>query len=327
MSVLAGPAMSAYRGAPLESHLSTRRGIQVNPARKRRIGLGFTLIEVLVVVAIIALLLSILLPSLTAAKEAAQRTGCLAGFRSIGQAMLFYAEDHRQNYFMFNRLYNFSTGSWNGAEGTIGDDSVVALALEMNSVGKPGDPGYNASTLVGAPSKKYIRDWKILICPATNNKIRGAADLNNNADNRISGPSDGKYGHSYEFWNGFQKFVLAGPGPVKAGTARKLYSNSTADTDNDGFPDCLKRPKIVANRAASVILVVDGDDSTSENDRNNFPDDPYDNHGAKGWNMLFADAHASWITPAQTYQALYRSDMDVSSVPDRYRPKDAPPQP
>lgn len=327
MDTLAKGARSVLRCGLIESLPPASRHEKAGAASRHRAGTGFTLIEVLVVVAIIALLLAVLLPSLTSAKEQAQRVACSANLRSQGQAMMFYADDHRQNYYMFNRSYNFTNGTWDGPEGTVGDDSMVAMSLDMTSVGKPGDPGYNASTLVGAPSKKYIRDWKVLICPATSNKIRNATDLNNNADNRISGPSDGKYGHSYEFWNGFQKFVFAGPGSVKAGTARKLYSNSSEDTDNDGFPDCLKRPKIVARRATNVILVVDGDDSTSDGDHNNFPDDPYDNHGSKGWNMLFADAHARWITPVQTWRTLYRSDMDTSAVPAAFIPKDAPPPP
>ena len=55
---------------------------------------GFTLIELLVVIAIIALLVSILLPSLNAAKESARRTMCLANLRSIGMAVVMYAQDN-----------------------------------------------------------------------------------------------------------------------------------------------------------------------------------------------------------------------------------------
>src|SRR5690349_11465 len=61
---------------------------QRSPARRR---LGFTLVELLVVIGIIAVLVSILLPAITKAKEAANRTKCLANLRSIGQMLATYA--------------------------------------------------------------------------------------------------------------------------------------------------------------------------------------------------------------------------------------------
>jgi prepilin-type N-terminal cleavage/methylation domain-containing protein len=55
---------------------------------------GFTLVELLVVVAIIALLLGILLPALGNARKAAERTACMANARSLGQIELMYGADY-----------------------------------------------------------------------------------------------------------------------------------------------------------------------------------------------------------------------------------------
>ena len=52
---------------------------------------GFTLVELLVVVAIIALLLSILLPSLSRARGQAQKVRCLANMKDLGAASQTYA--------------------------------------------------------------------------------------------------------------------------------------------------------------------------------------------------------------------------------------------
>ena len=55
---------------------------------------GFTLIELLVVIAIISLLVSILLPSLSKAKEAANRVVCASNQKAIGTAFQFYLHDY-----------------------------------------------------------------------------------------------------------------------------------------------------------------------------------------------------------------------------------------
>jgi prepilin-type N-terminal cleavage/methylation domain-containing protein/prepilin-type processing-associated H-X9-DG protein len=73
-------------------------------AHRSRIS-GFTLIEVLVVVAIIALLISILLPSLSLAREQAKVAKCLANLNQLGKATTSYLFDNKDR-FAWGPLYN-----------------------------------------------------------------------------------------------------------------------------------------------------------------------------------------------------------------------------
>lgn len=63
----------------------------VHREHKPRHSLGFTLVELLVVVAIIALLLSILLPSLSSAREQAKEKQCLANLHDLINGSFAYA--------------------------------------------------------------------------------------------------------------------------------------------------------------------------------------------------------------------------------------------
>lgn len=79
----------------LDQKLMRVAGFRSANWRKRATTLGFSLLELLVVVAVIALLLAILLPSYARVREDARRTMCLANLKNIGVALFEYSSEHR----------------------------------------------------------------------------------------------------------------------------------------------------------------------------------------------------------------------------------------
>jgi prepilin-type N-terminal cleavage/methylation domain-containing protein len=64
------------------------------PAARR---LGFTLVELLVVIGIIAVLVGMLMPALTRAREAANKTACLSNLKQLHLYMTLYAADSKRS--------------------------------------------------------------------------------------------------------------------------------------------------------------------------------------------------------------------------------------
>jgi len=74
--------------------------------------MGFTLVELLVVIAVIAILASLLLPALASAKLRAQRVNCVSNVKQLTMAGLIYFDDMEEWIGPIQSDPNFSQGDW-----------------------------------------------------------------------------------------------------------------------------------------------------------------------------------------------------------------------
>lgn len=103
--------------------------------RKRK---GFTLIELMIVIAIIAILAAVLVPNFMRAREASRYTACKSNLKTFSTCMEMYSND-------YDGMYPGGTGG-----GTI-----------QNA----GDPSNNTNTPAGATAFRSQYVGKIIRCP------------------------------------------------------------------------------------------------------------------------------------------------------------------
>src|SRR5689334_10921637 len=89
------------------------RSTTTTPCRDARAD-GFTLVELLVVIAVVALLVAMLLPALNKAREQSRLVACMSNLRQMGLAMTMYANENKgevrlRQYFHYGTSTSFAT--------------------------------------------------------------------------------------------------------------------------------------------------------------------------------------------------------------------------
>jgi prepilin-type N-terminal cleavage/methylation domain-containing protein len=132
--------------------------------RDRPRACGFTLVELLVVVAVLAILAAMLLPALARGRQRSSQAECLSNLKQLGQALQMYVDDNE------DRLPG---PLWNGVQASCDANSseeflhyiaaylgVAQLSGEPTVIPVAACPGYMGA----APGINSIRDMEGRIC-------------------------------------------------------------------------------------------------------------------------------------------------------------------
>ncbi|MBN1570096.1 MAG: prepilin-type N-terminal cleavage/methylation domain-containing protein [Acidobacteria bacterium] len=113
---------------------------------------GFSLIELLIVVAIIAIIAAIAVPSMLQARMAANESGAIQGCRTIGSAEVAFSAINNQSYTdgatLMDRGFLDSRfdGGFNGYDYAIGSEAVSDLVVTLtDSFGATAEPKSEAT--------------------------------------------------------------------------------------------------------------------------------------------------------------------------------------
>jgi prepilin-type N-terminal cleavage/methylation domain-containing protein len=159
-----------YSIRPMQRRLA--RGRQA----RRTATVGFTLVELLVVITIIGILIALLLPAVQAAREAARRMQCSNNHKQIVLAMHLY---HEQKGVFPVGLANTAT---NNAYATW---AIYLLPyLELGNLGDRFDPNVKwAEPWLNGTNATVLRTKiQVYCCPSDNADREGRIDKSQNAD-------------------------------------------------------------------------------------------------------------------------------------------------
>lgn len=297
---------------------------------------GFTLVELLVVIGIIALLVAILLPTLSKAREQANRTKCRANLKQLVQACFIRAQEDRRNAVLFPQRK--PAGS---TESAAANDSLGQFIGRYEFfTGQDGNAGVGKATAI-------IREPRVAICPSTRNDIRTNIYVNapqrlNDYDgymvhqdiHSVASDANDETGHSYEvfafygsgiwpdgklidglkYGDYFQQLGLKRPA-----SNDPYWADVLNDLSSPNFTGVFKKFGKLIN-PTDTILILDSDQGPSDAapnlvgapagrnwvTMNNYPD-ARNNHGVEGVNIAFGDGSVRWVPAKETMKTYMAS--------------------
>jgi prepilin-type processing-associated H-X9-DG protein len=235
-------------------------------------------VELLVVIGIIALLIAILLPSLSKARETANRVRCAANLKQVGTALILYSND---NGGAFPRTYYDGTGT--------NIDCSCATGQAANDPFNPPPGAFTNGNNITSEFFMMLRAGSltaaVLICPSYSN----VPDQYNASGNGT--PGNVLYQCNFSNTNTLSYSIQNAYATPASGFAW----SSVMDADvaiaadmNPGITSNTDPTQVDTNSIASTVL-----------QGNSL------NHKQVGQNVLYSDGHVSWC---QTCMVGHNSD-------------------
>lgn len=267
---------------------------------KRRPVTGFTLIEILVVIAIIAILAAILFPAFARARENARRTSCMSNMKQLGLGMLQYAQDYDEHYYGGNRVTNagpltylFVGVGWAGA--------VYPYVVSTQVYKCPNDtnPGSGTNVPVSYAMNKYAADTALAAhqYPAMGILFSEMSGSSINVRNPLEtgSPTYSAMDDGHILW----------------------WAKS------DGAIQCCKLgAKIYPTRGAGVKGWTASSTVEYYKDDDNLGPQPTQPRHFSGANYAYMDGHAKWVRPEAVRSFQYSYGSPVPASPDYIKTSD-----
>ncbi len=252
--------------------------------KKERFSIGFTLIELLVVIAIIGILAAIILPSLSKAREMANRASCISNIKDISLSMTMYAGDN-QDWFPFD---------------TTAHNSITA-ANAPNIL----------NTYFALLYPEYSSDFSIFVCPSSGDRpVTVVSSLNTTIENFCLESTPPHLSYNMQV----NPLFMLSPVAYRQGLSQ-MHINATkrsvamlADAANNRAATLISSgnshqnpfwrnlQQDPAGDPNPFYLVMGSDPGMTATGRCSKP-----NHGKEGMNVGFTDGSARWVPFLKTF--------------------------
>ncbi len=276
---------------------------------------GFTLIEMLVVVAIIALLIAILLPSLAKARELARQTICGTNMKEIGTTFYIYQSDNLDEFpsvahdtpssqtFPVVRYIESMGGGQGGQPDDPRRDEISCVTNDPRCGAGPGSTRISTTRSLWLLVRTGEVIPKQFVCPSADDSVDPTVDVTTYFD--FIGYSACSYGYQIPYDNTNtcrpsadvdpRMAIAADRGPWSSSHATQLGRWSGGDSPPGFYVDSID------GDVTTVLyeLLIDTNEELNEDStpdkwkRFNSP-----NHGGQGQgagqSVLYPDAHASF---------------------------------